>query len=51
LKQMNQFGFYVEWPITLWRSARNPMYLKCEGLEWETPDRYVTEIKALGLES
>jgi hypothetical protein len=49
LKPMNQFGFYVEWPITLWRSARNPMYLKCEGLEWETPDRYVMEIKALGL--
>jgi len=39
LKPMNQYGFYAKWPITLWRSARNPLYLECEGLEWETPDR------------
>ena len=47
---MNQYGFYAEWPITLWRSARNPLYLECEGLEWETPDRYIEEIKAQGYE-
>jgi hypothetical protein len=47
-KPMNQYGFYAEWPITLWRSARNPLYLECEGLEWETPDRYIEEIKAQG---
>jgi len=49
-KSMNQYGFYAEWPITLWRSARNPLYLECEGLEWETPDRYTEEIKAQGYE-
>jgi hypothetical protein len=27
LKPMNQFGFYAEWPITLWRSARRPKYV------------------------
>jgi len=50
LKPRNQFGFYAEWPITLWRSARNPLYLECEGLEWETPDRYTEEIRAQGLD-
>jgi hypothetical protein len=50
LKQMNQFGFYAEWPITLWRSARRPKYVESEGLEWETPDRYPEEIRAQGLD-
>ena len=50
LKQMNQFSFYAEWPITLWRSARRPKYVESEGLEWETPDRYPEEIRAQGLD-
>ena len=50
LKPMNQFGFYAEWPITLWRSARRPEYVEAEGLEWETPDRYPKEIRAQGLD-
>jgi hypothetical protein len=41
----NRFGFYTEWPMTLWRSARSPLYIEVEGLEWETPDRYREEIK------
>lgn len=46
----NQYGFYIEWPITFWRSAMNPRYIEVEGLEWETPDRYKEEIKKQGLE-
>jgi len=46
----NRYGFFIEWPLTLWRSARNPNYIEVEGLEWETPDRYKEEIKAEGLE-
>jgi len=44
----NTFGFYIEWPTILWRSASYPLYVECEGLEWETPDRYREEIKAIG---
>lgn len=44
----NTFGFYTEWPMTLWKYATNPLYIECEGLEWETPDRYREEIQALG---
>jgi hypothetical protein len=47
----NQYGFYIEWPITFWRSAKNPRYIEVEGLEWETPDRYRREIQNHGLES
>ena len=50
MEPSSRFGFYAEWPITLWRSARNPLYLECEGLEWETPDRYTEEIRAQGLD-
>ena len=50
-KPMSEFGFYTEWPMKLWRSARNPLYIEREGLEWETPDRYQDEIKNQGLET
>ena len=50
LAPRNQYGFYAEWPVTLWRSAENPLYVECEGLEWETPDRYMREIQAEGYE-
>jgi hypothetical protein len=49
-KPVNDFGFYSEWPIKLWRSANNPKYKEVEGLEWETPDRYQEEIRTQGLE-
>ncbi len=50
-KTTNTFGFYTDWPITLWRSATVPFYLECEGLEWETPDRYREEIPTLGYDN
>ena len=50
LKQTNQYGFYAEWPIRMWQKSKNPLYLEVEGLEWETPDRYIEEIKTQGLE-
>lgn len=46
----NTYGFYCEWPIVAWRNALNPFYIKVEGLEWETPDRYKEEIKEKGYE-
>ena len=49
-KPMNEFSFYTEWPIMLWRTSSNPLYTEREGLEWETPDRYVREIKTQGEE-
>ena len=51
MEARNRFGFYVEWPIFLWRSSRHPRYIEAEGLEWETPDRYRAEIKEMGLEN
>jgi hypothetical protein len=46
----NRFGLYTEWPMILWRSAKSPLYIEVEGLEWETPDRYRKEIETQGLE-
>ena len=50
-KYFNTFGFYTDWPMTFWRSAKNPLYFEREGLEWETPDQYMEEIRAQGLEN
>ncbi|MCX6653670.1 MAG: hypothetical protein NTY03_00965 [Candidatus Bathyarchaeota archaeon] len=47
---LNKFGFYTDWPMTFWRSAKNPLYLEREGLEWETPDRYQDEINSQGFQ-
>jgi len=44
----NRYGFYIEWPIYAWRKAENPAYIEVEGLEWETPDRYLPEIREKG---
>ncbi len=49
-ESLNKFGFYTEWPMTLWRSAKKPIYIEREGLEWETPDRYQDEIRSQGYE-
>jgi len=50
LPTSNQFGFYVEWPFYAWRKAEIPGYIEVEGLEWETPDRYLSEIRDMGYE-
>ncbi len=50
-KHVNEFGFYTQWPMKLWSSAKTPHYIEREGLEWETPDRYQEEIKQQGLEN
>jgi hypothetical protein len=41
-------GFYGTWPILLWTLASKKQYVEMEGLEWETPDRFVKEIKKQG---
>jgi hypothetical protein len=50
LNSINQYGFYAEWPIHMWKTSEHPLFIEVEGLEWETPDRYRAEIKAQGLE-
>ena len=50
-KSSNAFGFYTDWPMTFWRSAKNPSYIEMEGLEWETTDRYKEEIRTQGFEN
>lgn len=47
----NSYGFYCEWPIQAWQLARKPGYLEVDGLEWETPDKYVKEIQKLGFQA
>lgn len=41
-------GFYSSWPIKLWSIAESKKYVEVEGLEWETPDQFETEIKEMG---
>lgn len=48
LMPVNEFGFYTQWPMTLWRTASDPLYIECEGLEWETSDRFPEETRTLG---
>ena len=50
LPERNTYGFYCEWPIVAWRQARRPEYIEVEGLEWETPDRYMREVEEKGYE-
>jgi len=50
LPSKNRYGFYVQWPIHAWKIAERPTYIKVEGLEWETPDRYQSEIQKIGFE-
>lgn len=42
------FELYSIWPLLLKRSGYAPQYLRCEGLEWETPDRFQVEVKKAG---
>jgi hypothetical protein len=46
--ELNTYGFYCDWPVTAWRSAKRKTYTEVNGLEWETPDRYEVEIAAQG---
>lgn len=48
LKTTTKTGFYVFWPIMMWLWASQKQYLEMEGQEWETPDRYLTEIQQMG---
>jgi hypothetical protein len=48
IKNSTLTGFYLTWPILLWKWASTKAYLETEGLEWETPDRFLSEIQKLG---
>lgn len=41
-------GFYISWPVVLWKNAKSSEYIEVDGQEWETPDRFESEIKDLG---
>jgi len=41
-------GFYGTWPLVFWRWAETKEYIEVGGLEWETPDKYETEINDIG---
>lgn len=47
-KILTSTGFYGTWPILLWKWASTKAYLEVEGLQWETPDRFRSEIQKLG---
>lgn len=48
---LTSVGFYCTWPIILWNFAKSKRYIAVEGQEWETPDRFKTQIKKSGFES
>ncbi len=50
LKNSTSTGFYGVWPMIFWLSASNKKYIEVDGLEWETPDRFIEEIENLGNE-
>lgn len=48
LENKTSTGFYGTWPLIFWSEASTKNYMEVEGLEWETPDRYISEIKEIG---
>lgn len=51
LKLESSTGFYSVWPLYLWKMAPTKTYIEVEGLEYETPDRFIKEIQQVGYES
>lgn len=47
-KNFTKTGFYCTWPIIFWKYASKNRYIEVNGLEWETPDRFQTEITKVG---
>lgn len=48
IKLYSSTGFYLYWPFVLWRENKNKIYIQVEGQEFETPDRFIDEIKKIG---
>lgn len=48
LENKTSTGFYGTWPLIFWNNALTKNYIEVEGLEWETPDRFISEIKEIG---
>ncbi|MFX0138793.1 MAG: hypothetical protein ACFFDN_34450 [Candidatus Hodarchaeota archaeon] len=48
IKNETTTGFYCTWPLLFWNWATKKQYIEVEGLEWETPDRFMAEITDLG---
>lgn len=47
VKNTTRTGFYGTWPLLLWKWASSKEYIETDGLEWETPDRYVKDIQEI----
>ena len=43
-----ELGFYAIWAFSAYKMAKSYEYRQVEGQEWETPDRFYNEIRALG---
>jgi hypothetical protein len=48
IKTSTLTGFYGTWPLLLWHWASSKAYLEVQGLQWETPDRFRSEIQKVG---
>ncbi|KXA91653.1 hypothetical protein AKJ57_00430 [candidate division MSBL1 archaeon SCGC-AAA259A05] len=51
LSSVNPVGFYCRWPIEAWKMGKNTDYREVEGLEWETPERFESEIEKFGYDA
>jgi hypothetical protein len=48
MDHITTMGFYGTWPLVFWQWAETKEYIEVGGLEWETPDKYETEINDMG---
>ncbi|MHA1728097.1 MAG: hypothetical protein ACTSWY_05135 [Promethearchaeota archaeon] len=48
IENLTATGFYGLWPVLFWKWATSKRYIEVEGNEWETPDRFSSEIKSIG---
>ena len=42
------YDLFSRWPLLLRATKISPTYIRCEGLEWETPDRFRAAVKRAG---
>lgn len=50
-EMITDMGFYGAWPVLFWNwtDPAKRTYIEHEGLEWETPDRFMNQINQMGM--
>ncbi len=48
LGELPEFEIFGSWPVSIANADIEITYKQCEGLEWETPDRYAKEVAEVG---